>query len=84
MAHVDEVLQSNSRFGKKGPGSGADYWLAETALRVAQAAAKASAKATLKALAKENPEELRRLVAELQQGDETDVTMPAPPSAPGA
>lgn len=83
-AFIDEVLQANSRFGKKGPGAGADFWLAETAIRVAQAAAKASAKETLRALAKDNPDELKRLISELQQGDDADVKMPAPPAAPGA
>jgi hypothetical protein len=77
--HIDEVMQSNSRFGK--PGSGADYYLAEDARRMSQAAAKANATATLRALAKQNPEELKQLLADLQQGTDTDVKMPAPPSA---
>lgn len=81
-AHIDKVMQENSRFGL--PGRGADYWLAEAAIRMTKAAAKASAKQTLKQLARENPDELRQLVAELQQGEATDVVMPAPPAAPGA
>lgn len=79
-AHIDEVLQANSRFGK--PGSGADYWLAEDAQRMAQAAAKANATATLRQLARQNPEELKQLIAELSQGEATDVKMPAPPAGP--
>ena len=79
---IDEVLQKNSRFGK--PGSGADYWLATDAVRMAQAAAKASAKATLRSLAKQNPDELKQLLSELTQGEDVDVKMPAPPAAPGA
>lgn len=78
-AHIDEMLQSNSRFGR--PGSGADYWLADAAMRMAQAAAKANATATLRALAKQNPAELEALIAELKQGDATDQVMPAAPSA---
>jgi hypothetical protein len=74
------VLQANSRFGK--PGSGADYWLAEDAQRMAQAAAKANATATLRQLARQNPEELKQLIAELSQGEATDVKMPAPPAGP--
>ena len=80
--HIDEVLQSNSRFGR--PGSGADYWLAADAVRMAQAAAKASATATLRTLAKQNPAELERLIAELKQGDASDVVMPAAPGSPAA
>jgi hypothetical protein len=78
-AHINEVLQSNSRFGR--PGSGADYWLAADAMRMAQAAAKANATKTLRELAKQNPAELEALIAELKQGDATDVVMPAAPSA---
>lgn len=81
-AHIDEVMQSNSRFGK--PGSGCDYWLAEEAIRMTKAAAKANATATLKRLAQENRDEFKALIAELQQGDATDQVMPAPPNAPGA
>lgn len=81
-AHIDEVLQSNSRFGL--PGSGADYWLAAAAIRMTKAAAKASAMRTLRELAKQNPGELSRVLSELQQGDAADVTMPAPPRAPVA
>ena len=80
--HIDEILQSNSRFGK--PGSGADYWLADEARRMAQAAAKLSAASTLRQLAQNNPDELAALLAELKQGDDTDVKMPAPPAAPAA
>lgn len=81
-AHIDEVLQSNSRFGK--PGTGSDFWLASEAVRMTQAAAKASALDTLRAIAKQSPEELTKFLSELQQGDATDVVMPAVPSAPGA
>lgn len=81
-AHIDEVMQSNSRFGK--PGSGCDYWLAEEAIRMTKAAAKANATATLKRLAQENRDEFKALIAELQQGDATDIKMPAVPNAPGA
>ncbi len=80
--HIDEVMQSNSRFGK--PGSGCDYYLAEEAQRMSQAAAKANATATLRQLAKQNPDELKQLLAELQQGADTDVVMPAPPAGPAA
>jgi hypothetical protein len=76
-AHIDEVLQSNSRFGR--PGSGTDYWLAEQAIRMAQAAAKASALTLLKSMPREDVE---RFVAELQQGDASDVVMPAAPGSP--
>lgn len=72
--HIDEVMQSNSRFGK--PGSGADYWLAEAAVRMARAAAKANAAVTLRQLAKQNPAELEALIAELKQGEATDQIMP--------
>lgn len=78
---IDETLQSNTRFGR--PGSGADYWLAEDAVRMAQAAAKAGALATLRSIAKQSPEELTKFLSELQQGDATDAQMPAVPSAPG-
>jgi len=81
-AYIDEELQRKTRFGK--PGSGADFWLAEDAVRMTRAAAKASAAATLRALAKDNPSEFKSLVAELAQGEATDVQMPAPPAAPGA
>ena len=81
-AHIDEVMQSNSRFGK--PGSGADYYLASEAMRMSQAAAKANATATLRQLAKQNPDELKQLLAELTQGSDTDVKMPAPPAGPAA
>lgn len=81
-AWIDSVLQSNTRFGK--PGSGADYWLADEAIRMTKAAAKASATATLKKLAAQNRDEFEKLVAELRQGDATDERMPAPPAAPGA
>jgi phage terminase large subunit-like protein len=77
--HIDDVMQSNSRFGR--PGSGADFWLAEEAVRMTQAAAKANATATLKRLAAERPDEFKALVAEIAQGDATDQTMPAPPGA---
>lgn len=77
--HIDDVMQSNSRFGR--PGSGSDFWLAEEAVRMTQAAAKANATATLKRLAAERPDEFKALVAEIAQGDATDQTMPAPPSA---
>lgn len=77
--YIDDELQSKTRFGK--PGSGADYWLAEDAVRMSQAAAKANATATLRALAKQNPAELERLIAELKQGEATDQVMPAAPSA---
>lgn len=80
--HIDDVMQANSRFGK--PGSGADYYLAAEAMRMSQAAAKANAKATLRQIAKQNPEELKQLLAELTQGSDTDVTMPAPPAGVGA
>ena len=80
--YIDEEMQRKTRFGK--PGSGADYWLAEDAIRMAQAAAKASAATTLRNLAKQNPAELEALIAELKQGTATDAVMPAPPSAPGA
>lgn len=80
--HIDEVLQSNSRFGK--PGSGCDYYLAEEAMRMSLAAAKANATSTLRQLAKQNPEELKQLLAELQQGTDTDVKMPAAPVQPTA
>lgn len=73
-AFIDERLQENSRFGR--PGSGADYWLAVDAMRMTQAAAKANATATLRQLAKQNPAELKQLIAELQQGEDADVTMP--------
>ena len=76
---IDETLQKNSRFGR--PGSGSDFWLAEEAVRMTQAAAKANATATLKRLAAERPDEFKALVAEIAQGDATDQTMPAPPSA---
>jgi hypothetical protein len=79
---IDEEMQSKTRFGK--PGAGSDYWLAEDAIRMSKAAAKASATATLRALAKQNPDELEKLISELRQGDATDVQMPAPPAAPGA
>ena len=79
--HIDEVLQSNSRFGK--PGSGCDFWLAEDAIRMTKAAAVANAKATLRQLAQSNPDEFREVVAAIQQGDATDEKMPAPPSGPG-
>jgi len=78
-AHVDEVLQANSRFGK--PGTGSDYWLADDAIRMTKAAAKANAAATLRALASENRAEFDALVAELSQGDATDEKMPAPAGA---
>jgi hypothetical protein len=81
-AYIDEEMQRKTRFGK--PGSGADYWLAEDAVRMAQAAAKASAATTLRKLAQQNPAELERLIAELKQGSDTDAVMPAPPAAPGA
>lgn len=81
-AHIDQVLQQNTRYGL--PGRGADFWLAEAAIRMTKAAAKASAKATLRELAKSNPDELKNLIAELTQGDATDVVMPAAPAAPGA
>lgn len=77
-AYIDEEMQRKTRFGK--PGSGADYWLADDAIRMAQAAAKAGALATLRSLPREAVNEF---LAELKQGDATDVTMPAPPSAPG-
>ena len=77
--HIDDVMQSNSRFGR--PGSGSDFWLAEEAVRMTQAAAKANATATLKRLAAERPDEFKALVAEIAQGDATDQTMPAPPGA---
>lgn len=80
-AHIDAVLQENSRFGR--PGQGADYWLAADAVRATQAAAKAGALATLRSIAKQSPEELTKFLSELQQGDATDVTMPAVPTAPG-
>jgi hypothetical protein len=80
--YVDEEMQRKTRFGK--PGTGADYWLAEDAVRMAQAAAKASAATTLRSLAKQNPAELERLIAELRQGSDTDVKMPAPPAGPAA
>jgi len=80
--HIDEVMQSNSRFGK--PGSGADYYLADEATRMAQAAAKANATATLRQLARQNPDELKQLIAELTQGTDTDVVMPAAPAGPAA
>jgi hypothetical protein len=76
---IDGVLQANSRFGK--PGSGADYWLADEAIRMTQAAAKASALATLRAMPKEAVEQF---LSELQQGDSTDQAMPAPPAGPAA
>lgn len=79
--YIDDEMQLKTRFGK--PGSGADYWLAEDAIRMVQAATKASAAATLRTLAKQNPAELERLIAELRQGSDTDVVMPAVPSAPG-
>lgn len=79
---IDKMMQSNSRFGK--PGSGCDFYLAEDAQRMAQAAAKANATATLRALAKQNPAELKQLIAELEQGTDTDVVMPAVPAQPGA
>jgi hypothetical protein len=81
-AYIDEEMQRKTRFGK--PGSGADYWLAEDAVRMAQAAAKASAASTLRSLAKQNPAELEQLIAELRQGDATDVVMPAAPAGPTA
>ena len=81
-AYIDSVLQGNSRFGK--PGSGCDFYLAEDAQRMAQAAAKANATATLRQLAKQNPAELKQLIAELEQGTDTDVVMPAVPAQPGA
>jgi hypothetical protein len=81
-AYIDEVLQQNKRFGR--PGSGADYWLATDARRMAQAAAKASATATLRQLARENPAELSQLIAELKQGDAADITMPTAPVGPAA
>lgn len=77
--HIDEVMQANSRFGR--PGSGADYWLAEEAVRMTQAAAKANAKSTLARLKDQNPDEFARFVAELTQGDATDEKMPAPPAS---
>lgn len=80
--HIDEVMQSNSRFGR--PGSGADYYLADEALRMSRAAAKANATATLRQLAKQNPDELKQLLAELTQGSDTDVVMPAAPAGQGA
>jgi hypothetical protein len=80
--HIDTVMQSNSRFGR--PGSGADYYLADEARRMSQAAAKANATTTLRQLAKQNPAELKQLIAELEQGTDTDVVMPAAPSASGA
>lgn len=79
---IDTEMQSKTRFGK--PGSGADYWLAEDAVRMARAADKASAKATLRKLAAENRDEFRQLISELEQGSDTDAKMPAPPAAPGA
>lgn len=79
---IDEALQKNSRFGR--PGSGADYWLAEDAIRMTKAAAKASAKETLRKLAQQNPDELKQFLAELQQGDDADVKMPAAPAGPAA
>ena len=78
-AHIDEVLQGNSRFGK--PGAGADYWLAEDAIRMTRAASKASALATLRSMPKETVEQF---IAELRQGDATDAVMPASPSGIGA
>ncbi len=81
-AYIDEEMQRKTRFGK--PGSGADYWLAEDAVRMARAAAKASASATLRQLAAQNPAELEQLIAELKQGSDTDVKMPAAPAGPGA
>lgn len=77
--HIDDVMQSNSRFGR--PGSGADFWLAEEAVRMTQAAAKANATATLKRLAAERPDEFKALVAEIAQGDATDQVMPPPGGA---
>lgn len=77
--YIDEEMQRKTRFGK--PGSGADYWLAEDAIRMTQAAAKANATATLKRLAAENRAEFDALVAELTQGDATDEKMPAPPAS---
>lgn len=77
--YIDEEMQRKTAFGL--PGSGADYWLAEAAVRMTLAAEKASAKATLRKLAQQNPDELKQLISELQQGDETDATMPAPPTA---
>ena len=77
--HIDEVLQMNSRFGR--PGSGADYWLATDARRMAQAAAKAGALATLRSLPKEAVDQF---LAELRQGEATDITMPAVPAGPQA
>jgi len=77
--HIDEVLQSNSRFGR--PGSGADYWLAADAVRMAQAAAKAGALVTLRSMPREAVEQF---IAELKQGDASDVVMPAAPGSPAA
>lgn len=72
--HIDEVMQSNSRFGR--PGTGADYWLAADAVRAVEAAKKASALKTLRDIAKQSPEELTKFLSELQQGDQTDIAMP--------
>ena len=71
-AYVDEEMQRKTRFGK--PGAGADYWLAEDAIRLAQAAAKAGALATLRSLPKAAVEQF---IAELKQGNATDAVMPA-------
>lgn len=74
---IDEEMQRKTRFGK--PGSGADYWLAEDAVRMAQAAAKASAKKTLAQLRAQDPAEFAKIVSELTQGDATDQVMPPAP-----
>ena len=76
---IDRELQGKTAFGK--PGNGAHYWLADEAVRMAQAAAKANATSTLRNLAKTNPSEFAQLVAELTQGVETDVVMPPAPGA---
>ena len=76
---IDTELQSKTMFGL--PGSGAHYWLADAAMKMAQAAAKANAGATLRKLREQNPAEFEEFVAELKQGDATDAVMPAAPSA---
>lgn len=75
-AYIDEEMQRKTRFGK--PGTGADYWLAEDAIRMTRAAAKASALATLRSMPKEALDEF---LGELKQGDASDQTMPAAPIA---